>query len=217
MARPLVPPECRDGRFWRRLQESERATLLELGKPRSYPRGTTLIRAADTTRWVAVLLSGRVQVLNGDLVAGTRSAGDIVGEQRMFEKSAQRVQVRADTPVRALVIDGTDLDRLFDRQPGILRALCAVLSERLRDCDERLTALSGDAFSKIVRFLTKVTAGDSPSLVHIGSQEGLGKELGLSRDSVIRALRRLRDDNVITTHRGLVTVRDPRRLHTYTS
>jgi CRP-like cAMP-binding protein len=175
------------------------------------------MRAADTTRWVAVLLSGRVQVLNGDLVAGTRSAGDIVGEQRMFDKTAQRVQVRANTPVRALVIDGTDLDRLFDRQPGILRALCAVLSERLRDCDERLTALSGDAFSKIVRFLTKVTAGDSPSFIHIGSQEGLGKELGLSRDSVIRALRRLRDDNVITTHRGLVTVRDPRRLRSYTS
>jgi DNA-binding GntR family transcriptional regulator len=44
----------------------------------------------------------------------------------------------------------------------------------------------------------------------------LGEELGVSRDSVVRALRRLRKENIVTTHRRLVSVREPRRLHAYT-
>jgi CRP-like cAMP-binding protein len=211
----VVPPDCWNGRFWRRLDETEQAALLEVGKPRGYQRGATMIHATDTARWAAVLLSGRVRVLNGEHLAGARSAGDIIGEQRILEKQPRHVTVRAETPVRALVIDGADLDRVLDRQPGVLRALCAVLSERLRECDERLAGLSGDAFTKLVRFLALSADGDGPFSVHIGSQERLGEALGVSRDSVIRALRQLRKDNVVTTRRGLVTVRDTRALRGY--
>lgn len=213
----VVPPGCRNGPFWRRLDEPEQSALLEVGKPRDYRIGATLVHAADTARWAAVLLSGRVRVLDDDHLVGTRTAGDIIGEQRILEKHPRRVSVRAETPVRALVIDGADLDRVLDRRPGVLRALCAVLSERLRDCDERLAALSGNAFTKIIRFLVQAADGDRPFSVHIGSQEGLGEGLGVSRDSVIRAFRRLREDNVVTTQRGLVTVRDPRKLRAYTT
>lgn len=211
----VVPPECRNGRLWRRLNDTEQAAFLDVGKPRGYQQGATLIRAEDTARWAAVLLAGRVRVGTGTQVFGTRSAGDIVGEQRFLDKQPRRVTVRAETTVRALVVDGADLDRLLDRQPGVLRALCALLSERLRECEERLAALSGNAFTKIVRHLARLADGDASLSVHIGSQEALGDELGVSRDSVVRALRRLREEDIITTHRRLVTVREPGRLRAY--
>lgn len=211
----VVPPECRNGRFWRRLDEPEYTALLEVGKPRTYQRGATLIGSATTTRWVAVLLSGRVRVVDG--LTTVHHAGDIVGEQRILDKHPRRITVRAETPVRALVIDAADLDRVLGRHPGILRALCAVLSERLHECDERLAALSGNAFSKIVRFLTQFAEEDRPYRVPIGSQKKLGDDLGISRDSVIRALGQLREDGIVTTDRGLVTVRDPGRLRAYTA
>jgi CRP-like cAMP-binding protein len=214
----VVPPECRNGRLWRRLNDTEQAAFLDVGKLHTYRQGATLIHATDTARWVAILLSGRVRIVNGDgaQVVGTRSAGDIVGEQRFLENQPRRVTARTETAVRALVVDGADLDRLLDRQPGVLRALCALLSERLRECDERLAAQSGSAFSKIVRFLARSAEGEDAYSVHIGSQKALGEELGVSRDSVIRALRRLRKENIVTTHRRLVSVREPRRLRAYT-
>lgn len=210
----------RDGSFWRLLTERERAALVEVGRQRSYRKGATVIRGADQARWAVVLLSGRVRLTaagNGAHVVAVRQTGDIVGEQRVVDGRPQQATVRAETAVKALVVDGADLDRVVGQLPHVLWVLCAVLSERLRDCYTRLAAQSADAFTRTVRFLTDAAteSGDRPFTVHIGSQEALGEELDLSRDSVVRALRRLRADDVVTTHRGLVTVRDARRLRAY--
>lgn len=203
----------RDGSFWRRLDTEERAAFEKVGKRRPYRKGTTLIRAGDKTRWAAVLLTGRVRIVTADgtQVIATRSDGDIVGEQRVLDGQPRAATVVAETQVLALIVDGATLDGLFNRLPGILRVLCVVLSERLRECEERLTAQTGDAFVKIVRHLLRLLEERGPA-VHIGSQEVLGRRLGVSRDSVIRAMRRLRDAGIVTTERGLVTVRAPRRL-----
>lgn len=216
----MVPSDCRGGSFWHRLNGPERAAFTDVGRPRGFRRGTTILRAEDTARWTAIVISGRVRVNNGDgsLVVATRSAGDLIGEQRFLGVRPHQATVHAETGMRALVVDGADLDRLLARQPGVLRALCEVLSERLRECDRRLAGSSGDAFTKIVRFLAQATdaTGDEPAnTTHIGSQEALAGQLGISRDSVIRAFRRLRDDKVVTTHRGVVTVRVPARLREY--
>jgi CRP-like cAMP-binding protein len=209
----------RDGSFWHRLTERERAALVEVGRQRSYRKGAVVIRAADPARWAAVLLSGRVRLTDDDgaHVVAVRQTGDIVGEQRVVDGQPQQTTVRAETTVKALVVDGADFDRLIGQLPRVLWVLCAVLSERLRECYARLATHSADAFTKIVRFLTSAATetGDRPFTVHIGSQEALGEELAVSRDSVVRALRRLRADNVVTTHRGLVTVRDAKRLRAY--
>ena len=77
-------------------------------------------------------------------------------------------------------------------------------------------AQSGNAFTKIVRFLARSAEGEGPFSVHIGSQQALGEELGVSRDSVVRALRRLRKENIVTTHRRLVSVREPGMLRAHT-
>jgi CRP/FNR family transcriptional regulator, cyclic AMP receptor protein len=208
----------RDGSFWRLLTDRERAALVEVGRQRSYRKGATVIRAADPARWAVVLLSGRVRLTaagNGAHVVAMRQTGDIVGEQRVVDGQPQQATVRAETTVQALVLDGADLDRLIGQLPHVLWVLCAVLSERLRECYARIATQSSDAFTRIVRFLAEAATGDRPFTVHIGSQEALGEELSVSRDSVVRALRRLRADDVVTTHRGLVTVRDPRRLRAY--
>jgi CRP-like cAMP-binding protein len=214
-----VPADGRDGSFWVRLSERERAALVEVGRQRSYRKGATVIRAADPARWAAVLLSGRVRLTDGDggHVLAVHQAGDIVGEQRVIDGLPQQTTVRAETAVRALLLDGADLDRLVARLPHVLWVLCAVLSERVRECYTRLATQSADSFTKIVRFLATAAAetGDRPFTVHIGSQEALGDELDVSRDSVVRALRRLRADHAVTTHRGLVTVRDAAKLRTY--
>jgi CRP/FNR family transcriptional regulator, cyclic AMP receptor protein len=212
-------PAGRPGTFWHRLTERERAVITEMGKRRSYRKGETVIRANDATRWAAVLLSGRVRVTddNGARVVATRHSGDIVGAQRVVDGHPQQATVRAETTVKALVVDGADLERLVGQRPHVLWVLCATLSERLRDCYTRLAGQSSDAFTRIVRYLTQAAPGgaDRPFTVHIGSQAELGKKLDVSRDSVIRAFSRLRSDNVVTTHRGLVSVRDPRKLRAH--
>jgi CRP-like cAMP-binding protein len=205
-----VTPAGRDGSFWRRLNDVERAAFAEVGKQRDYKPGRAIIQAAGTGRWVAILLTGRVRIVNGSQLVEKRSAGDFVGEQRMFDRRPQIFGVRAETAVKALVVDGADLDRLIGRLPRVLWVLCAVLSDRLRACQERLAT---DAFTRVVRYLVSSDPGnDQVFSVAIGSQAALGERLDVSRDSVIRALRRLRSEGIVLTSRRLVLVRDPRRL-----
>lgn len=208
----------REGSFWRRLDTEERAALLKVGKRRPYPKNTMLIRAGGRTRWAAILLTGRVRVTtaNDTQMIATRADGDIIGEQWVLHGRPRCATVVAETQVWALIIDGPVLDSLFARLPGILRVLCVVLSERLREYDERLTAQTGDAFIKVVRHLLRSVDDHGPA-VHIGSQEALGKKLGVSRDSVVRALRRLRDAKILTTERGIVTVRALEKLRAHTT
>jgi CRP-like cAMP-binding protein len=206
-------PPGREGSFWRRLNDIERAAFVEVGKQRGYKPGVTVIRAADTARWAVILLSGRVRITNGSQLVETRLAGEIVGEQRIIDKQPLGFTVRAETTVKALVVDGADLERLVGHLPRVLWVLCAVLSERLRGSHERL--VSG-AFTRVVRHLVRSAPDDDQAFtVPIGSQAALGVELDVSRDSVIRALRRLRAEEIVLTSRRLVTVRDPRRLRAY--
>ncbi|HEX8864038.1 MAG TPA: helix-turn-helix domain-containing protein, partial [Lentzea sp.] len=50
----------------------------------------------------------------------------------------------------------------------------------------------------------------------IGSQAALGEALGLSRESVVRALKLLREEGVIATDRGVITVTDVAELRART-
>jgi CRP-like cAMP-binding protein len=120
--------------------------------------------------------------------------------------------VLAETPVRALVIGGQEFDRVLDQHPRILRVLCAVVSERLREADRNLSG-QDDAFTKVAEILARYvddfgSTGERDIQVGIGSQAVLGESLGLSRESVVRALKRLRELDIVATVRGIVTVRD---------
>ncbi|WP_346140234.1 Crp/Fnr family transcriptional regulator [Kutzneria viridogrisea] len=210
-----VTSEHRVGSFWRSLTEQERVALTAEGTVRRFVKATVLINFAASDRWAAVLHQGRVRVIGSDgvRVIAMRSAGDIVGEQALLDRKARSATVLADTNVQALLLEPTAWERVFQRHPRILRVLCGVVSERLREADRSLAEQTDDAFTKVVLHLLRVAEKSSSSgaravSVNIGSQEELGKLLAVSRESVVRALQRLRTEGVVLTRRGVVTIRD---------
>lgn len=204
----------RVGSFWRRLTDPERVALVSVARPRRVDTGAVLIRAADVDQWSAILHSGRVVVLSAD---GTRSiaqrwAGDIVGEQALLDHGTRSATVRAETSVHALILGRTEFDRVVERQPRIMRVLGAVVSDRLREADRSLSGQGNDAFTKVaetlVRYVDELGAHLRRMRIGIGSQAAFGDSLGISRESVVRALKSLRDKGLVTTDRGVVTIHD---------
>ncbi|RSM70396.1 hypothetical protein DL991_37700 [Amycolatopsis sp. WAC 01375] len=220
----IVTSGHRVGSFWRRLDDAEREALVSKAVLRRYEVGATLIRAGDPDNWVAVLHSGRVRLLaaDGKTPIAPRFAGDIVGEQAVLDREVRSATVQAETPVRALIIDGSAFDRYLAQRPRVLRVLCAVVSERLRESDRNIVGQNDDAFTKIVEMLLRYVDDFDPAYSDrlrfaIGSQAALGESLGLSRESVVRALKTLREDKVITTDRGVITIKDVDELRARTS
>jgi CRP/FNR family transcriptional regulator, cyclic AMP receptor protein len=208
-----VPPAHGERSFWRRLTHEERVAFTRVAVGRSHPKGATLIQAGAADHWVAVIWSGRVRVVGGGSaqVIAVRGGGDIIGEQALIDGQPRSATVVAETPVRLLLFDSAAVTRLVASFPRVQQELTAILSERLREFDDRLAGRTGDAFARVVRFLVAQVDG-ADRIVHIGTQAALGARLGVSRDSVIRTLGRLRGERIVTTERGRVVVRDPDRL-----
>ena len=213
--------ETMRGSFWHRLAEAERAALVRAAQHKRYDRGTTLIRGADRGRWAAILHSGQVRVVSvdGTRTISTRSAGDIVGEQALIDQGTRSATVVANTVVQALVLGSEEFERVLHRYPRVLRVLCAVVSDRLREADGVLSGQADDASTKVVLHLLRhAGAAGGPRIpVPITSQAALGELLGVSRESVVRALRKLRAESVVTTQHGVVTIRDLDALRSWTS
>lgn len=210
-----VTGDHRVGSFWRRLSDRERVDFARAATVRRYDQGAVVIRAADPGQWAAVLHNGRVQVLaaDGPRPRALRWAGDIVGEQTLLDHQARSATVRAETPVLALLLGRQGFDQITTQHPNILRVLGAVVSERLREADQNLADTQNDTFTRVADGLLRLAeqwdvATQPGTPMGIGSQAAFGESLGLSRESVVRALKSLREDNVITTDRGIVTIED---------
>lgn len=206
---------CEDASFWGRLDDGDRAALADVAESARYKRGEWLIRAEDIGDWIAVLCGGRVRVVDatGTRLLSTRVAGDILGEQALIDRHPRSTTVIASTAVRAVRVRAKEFDSLLTARPHLLRVLCEVLSERLREATAARSA-DADAFTRVVKYLAlraqEYPVGGSGSVpVHIKSQGELAALLGLSRESVVRALRRLRREGAVSTRHGFVVVRDP--------
>lgn len=209
----------RVGSFWRRLDDDERTALVSASVLRRFDAGTTLIRAGDAENWVAVLRSGRVRLLaaDGRTHIALRFAGDIVGEQAVLDQETRSATVQAETPVQVFIVDGAAFNRYLTQRPRTLRVLCAVVSERLRESDRNILGQNDDAFTKIAEVLLRYVdefemTGSERIRFDIGSQAALGESLGLSRETVVRALKLLRDEGVIATDRGVITIMNANEL-----
>jgi CRP-like cAMP-binding protein len=221
----VIPPiaavsgDHRVGSFWRRLTDEERVALASSARSRRFETGALLIRSGYVDEWAVVLHSGRVRVFvaGGPRPIALRWAGDIVGEQALLDHGERSASVLAETSVHGLIIGRREFDRVVERHPRVMRMLGAVVSERLREADHHLSGQHNDAFTKVAEMLLRYVnefGAQARKLIRIGigSQAALGESLGMSRESVVRALKSLRDGGLITTDRGVVVIHDIEEL-----
>ena len=102
--------------LFRRLPPAERAALSGCGQPRFYKAWTVIHRFADQSKYVSVILSGRVAVYRR-LKSGraekamTLKEGDVFGVHALLDPERQQMQIRSLTPVLVLLIPIRDFER----------------------------------------------------------------------------------------------------------
>jgi CRP-like cAMP-binding protein len=206
--------------FWRRLNAAERDAFTAMAKVRRFHKGDTLIGSAQAVRWAGILQRGQVRVVEDNQILETRSEGDIFGEGVVIDDLPRSTAVIASADVHVLVLGRAELERVVTQNPRVMRVLCAVIDQRLHSAYRRLIDQADEALAKVVRELLRgAEERGHPcargTIVDIGSQKALAELLGISRHSVVRALQRLRAENILSTHRRLVTVHDIELLRTH--
>lgn len=224
---PIVGPghaTWRPATFLARLDPVSRDTLLAAGRPVVAPARTHLLREGDTEGRVFVLLDGWVRVMTvslegHDLLLAVRGAGELIGELAALRAATRSATVIALTPVRAVRFAAGDLMTLLGERPGIGLALMADLAEKVVDAGRQLNLRSTESTEeRLVALLRRLVVdvgkpGDGGTIVDLPlSQEDLAGLIGASRESVARALCRLRADGIVSTQWRRIVVRDPAAL-----
>lgn len=212
-SQPRIP-----GNFWELLDEKRRDAVRSRATSRRYTPGTVIIREGDWTRWVLVLISGRVKVVTSapgghHAVLAMRGPGDVIGEMAAVDATPRSATVIAVDHVTALWLRDDDFVRLLRDHPPIAAALLKSTTARLRWANNRRSEfVDRPAAGRVAVLLVDLAERfgvPTPDGVLIGLRIGQDDIAGLvsaSREAVARALRRLRADGVISTGRQRIVI-----------
>lgn len=221
---PATPTDPRPERLWDLLTAIQREVLGRAGVRHDHPAGTELLREGAPSGSVLVLLSGRVKILAhgpGEFegILAIRVPGDVIGELAAIDGKPRSATVVAIDPVSVLRITAERFNTILSTHPGIAHALLKVVISRLRMANHRRVEYGDTTVAqRLAGALTRLAAehgavGDGGIAITVPfGQEDLARMVTGSREAVVRALRALRDEGIISTGRQRITIRQPEIL-----
>ncbi|MEU8261540.1 Crp/Fnr family transcriptional regulator [Micromonospora sp. NPDC048999] len=204
--RPKVsPPKA----FLARLPTAIRQELLGRGQPCRYEPGDRLLVEGGVDTHVILLTSGFVKVTNVvegfEALVAIRGAGDIVGESAALADQPRMASVTACGVVTGCLVIAEAFRHVLGRHPDAARLVTATVAERLRWANQRradFVAYSAEV--RLARVLVEIarTYGrqldDGAVVIDVPlSQPELATMIGVAEATVHKALRTLRDGELI--------------------
>lgn len=210
--------------FLDQLDERTQHELLAMGTERRLPMRSFIYYENEPATTVYVLLDGIVR-LERHSGGGQTSLldlmmpGELFGEAGVLEERRRSSTAITVNRCMLVAIPGSDFLRMFEEVPALARGTASWMSLRLRGFADRfLEATHSSATSRVCARLLQLMASvpapeQGPVIVVLPiSQADLAEWAGLSREAAVKALRELREDEVIETSRGQVLVLRPEAL-----
>ena len=173
----------------------------------------------DDCENVYVLKRGRVHVTRGD-GPGSRATLDVLRSGSIFgtldpEATQQGARAEAVEPSLVCKLAQRDLEELVGRRPRVGLALARALDRRLRAVGELEARMRGKEAPARLSIIIARLVEDEGVVGREGykvparyTHEDLGAMIGSNRDTVTRALSRLRGAGLVRTPDGTIVVPD---------
>ncbi|MER0242384.1 Crp/Fnr family transcriptional regulator [Streptomyces sp. HSW2009] len=220
--------------FAEALTAQEYESVMALGSRRSYDANAHLLTEGDRSSHVMIMLRGWVTVSVATerggirLILGLRGPGELLGEMAALDSHPRSATVRALGPVEAQVIPGDAFRRFLAEQPRVSGLVIRQLTFRLRSADQERSALA--SLTVLQRLATRLSelaqanpagpyaaagtgtgATRAEAVVRL-AQDELAATVGATREAVAKALRLLRNQDVVRTGNRQVEILDPALL-----
>lgn len=199
--------------------DDELARLAAATFPRRLARGQVLFVEGERSDHVYVLSSGRLKVLvasprGEELVLAVLGPGDALGELSALDGAERSATAVALDDVALWCVPSQLVRELLRRSPVTALAVAAELAARVR----RLTGAAADlVFLDLPRRLAKLLVADEAAGGRSTSltQTDVAAQLGVTRQSLNRALQRLQERGWIEVQRSGITVLDAPALERF--
>lgn len=208
---------------WRLLADvpdDELQQLLTIARRRPFDRGEVVFHEGDPADSLHLVVSGRFAArirtpLGDTTLLAIYGPSDAFGELALVSPSSRSATVVALEPAETRSIFREDFERLRKRHPAVDRVMVSLLSERIREMNERLLeAHYVDAETRVRRHLRQLSAlyeRNDTAVIPL-TQEEMAEIAGTSRATVNRVLREEERRGVIELKRGRTIVVDPQQL-----
>jgi CRP/FNR family transcriptional regulator, cyclic AMP receptor protein len=206
------------------LADDDRRELETRGGRRRFRAGSTVMHQGDPGSEVLLLLSGRVKITvttaaGREIVLQFCGPGDLIGELSVLDRGSRSATTEALEAVEALALSAADFRAMLETRPTFATALLRDLVRRFRDADRRrIEFAAAQTLGRVASRLGELVDrhgqpcdGGIEITLPI-SQEELAGWTGSSREAVAKALRTLRDLELIRTERRHIVVLDKQRL-----
>ena len=201
------------------LPEAARGRLLAAGSQTRYAAGHVLMREADRTGFVVVLLNGVVKATGHgrdgrEILLAVRMGGDLVGEFAGLDGLPRSATATTCGPVVARVVSRGDFLDCLRRDPQIARAVTESTVSKLRSANAYRVDFTGcDAATRVARVLYQIAingqrTGAGSVIQWPITQPELATLCGASEPTVHKTLRKLRESGIITTGYRTIKVED---------
>ncbi|MGW1836045.1 Crp/Fnr family transcriptional regulator [Streptomyces sp. BBFR2] len=174
--RDLVPSEA-----WAALADHPR---------RRHPAGTVLLRQGDSGTHVCALLGGMVKVVRTDAdgrerLLAFRGPGEVLGEMAVQTGGLRLADVRTLSACEVAIVPADTFHR-FVKRYDLATQLAAYAVNRLREQTQASEGAIEQRLAATLLRLVEICGADTFSL----TREDLAQHLGVSRNSVTKALTR---------------------------
>ncbi|WP_327071940.1 Crp/Fnr family transcriptional regulator [Kitasatospora sp. NBC_01302] len=192
----------------------------EHGSTLRFTAGQTIIRQGDLSDHVLALRTGAAKVVlrgedDAEIVLALREPPEIIGEQAALTGGPRFSSVVALTDVTALAVPAAALRDLVEADTDAALAIYRIVAGRHRDSERARVELASRtvaqrAAAQLLALAPRIGAVDETTgAVRLPlTQQDLAGWVGASREAIVRTLRQMRDDGIVTTERATIIIHD---------
>jgi len=190
--------------LFREASDGDLETLASHLIERKFPKDAVVVDEGLAGDYMYVIRSGRVKVTKAsddgrEKIMNLFSAGDFFGEMSLLDNQPRSASVSTLEPTLLLALSRRDFMELLKNSSTL--ALCVIqeLTRRLRETGEQASSISFQKVQERARGLFERIARDegspdrsriTPTLTH----QQIADMIGTSRETVTRAVKRLKQD-----------------------
>ncbi|KDN21652.1 Crp/Fnr family transcriptional regulator [Amycolatopsis rifamycinica] len=215
-----------DGALLACLAEADRDYLTSRSTLRRFRANQVVLMEGDPSDHVHVLVTGWVRVSSiledgREVLFGLRGPGEVLGDLAAVTGRPRSASVRAIEPCSVFQFTGAEFIDVLHARPAIAVATIKTVAARLRDAESaRVDSAAFDVSRRVAVVLVRL-ADERGRTVPEGvvvdalSQEDIAAQIGAARRTVARALRVLRDREIVETGRRRFLIRELRVLRAF--
>lgn len=213
--------------FFSEMDDEDINKIANLIIERKYKKNMIIFMEGEKAEAVFFVKKGKVKISKNTLdgkehIIHIMTDGEVFAEACLFGVSPYPANAEAIEDSEVYMIKNSDLEKMLESSPKTSIQIIKVMSKRLNLVSSQIENLAlRDAYGKTASLIIQLlkndgkSAGDGIVLRTNLSRQDMGNMVGLTRETLTRALTRLKNDGAIDTDRDEIKILNLEKLKSW--